>query len=305
VEIELEQVEYLRFGDGRPVRGASAIAPFGSGWLIAQDDSAHACWWGAGDARRVRVHPGVEGHDDFEEARGTKHLKPDFEAACAVGPGDAPAVLLLGSGSAPHRTHATLLRIDDGEPTFVATDVAGLYVAVASALGCPDGTLNLEGACVVGDRLRWFQRGLPSAGSPTGSVELDLTSVLAVVEGSLDPASVRVVDARRYDLGDVDGVGLAVTEAVALDRDRVLVSAAAEDSPNVYDDGPVVGSVLAVLRGGEVLDVGELPRLDGAVAKVEGLARLGRTDHGERLLATVDDDDHSTPAALLTLRVRW
>jgi hypothetical protein len=198
-----------------------------------------------------------------------------------------------------------LLRIDDGEPTYVVNDLTGLYVAVAAVLGCEDGTLNLEGACVVGGRLRWFQRGLPSAGSPTGSVELDLASVLAAVEGTLDPASLRVSDARHYDLGDVDGVGLAVTEAVALDRGRVLVSAAAEDSPNVYDDGPVVGSVLALLQDDRVVDVGELPRLDGAVAKVEGLAPLDRDGDGQRLLATVDGDDPGTPAALLTLRVRW
>lgn len=307
MEIEVARVEHLRFADGEAVRGASALAPFGSGWLIAQDDAAHACWWTPGEARRVRVHPRVEGHDVFDESSGTKQLKPDFEAACSVGPRDAPAVLLLGSGSGPHRTRATLLRLDGGVPQHVTTDLTGLYVSVAAALDCPDGTLNLEGACVVGDRLRWFQRGLPAAGSPTGSVELDLASALAAVEGALDPASVRVTDARRYDLGEAGGVGLAVTDAIALDRrrDRVLVSAAAEDSPNVYDDGPVVGSVLAVVEDGEVVDVGDLPWIDGAVAKVEGLALAAGDRTGAHLLATVDGDDHTTPAALLELRVRW
>ena len=305
MDIELEAVEYLRFRDGRPVRGASALAPFGSGWLIAQDDSAHACWWDGGEARRVRVHPGIQGHDDFDEESGTKHLKPDFEAACAVRRHGAPAVLLLGSGSGEHRTHATLVHLDGPEPRHVTADLAALYTAVARALDCPRDTLNLEGACVVGDRVRWFQRGLPSAGSPTGSVALDLAALLAAVEGDADPADVPVGDARRYDLGEVAGVGLAVTEAVALDAGRVLVSAAAEDSPNVYDDGPVVGSVLAVLDDGEVVDAADLPHLDGAVAKVEGLARAEQDGSGARLLATVDDDDHTTPAALLRLRVRW
>jgi hypothetical protein len=304
MEIDLEHTEHLRFDDGQPVRGASAIAPFGDGWLIAQDDAAHACWWLGDRAVRVRAHPSIEGRDVFDEASGTKHLKPDFEAACAAGKPEAPAVLLLGSGSTERRTHASLLRLEDGLPTCATADLSALYGAAARELRCRPGTLNLEGACVVGDRLRWFQRGLPSAGSPTGSVDLDLAALLAAAEGTLDPAGVPVTDARRYDLGEVDGVGLAVTEAVALDGGRVLVSAAAEDSPTVYDDGPVVGSVLAVLDGDGVGDAAELPRLGGTVAKVEGLAVLDWDDRGGRLLATVDDDDHTTPATLLTLRVR-
>ena len=45
-------------------------------------------------------------------------------------------------------------------------------------------------------------------------------------------------DVRRYDLGAVDDVTLAVTDAVALADGRVLVSAASEDTPNAVDDGP-------------------------------------------------------------------
>lgn len=197
------------------------------------------------------------------------------------------------------------MHLDGAGTRHVTTDLTELYAAVARALDCPRDTLNLEGACVLGDRLHWFQRGLPSAGSPTGSVALDLADVLAAVEGDADPAALALLDVRRYDLGEVGGVGLAVTEAVALDRGRVLVSAAAEDSPTVYDDGPVVGSVLAVLSDGEVVDAAELPLLEGSVAKVEGLARAEDDGPGARLLATVDDDDHTTPAALLRLRVRW
>ena len=109
----------------------------------------------------------------------------------------------------------------------------------------------------------------------------------------------------RYELGAVDGVGLTVTDAVALPDGQVLLSAAAEDTPNTVDDGPVVASALALLDGDEVLAVVELPHVDGEVAKVEGLALLDADATGARLLAVVDDDDPGQPSAELRLSVRW
>ena len=51
----IEHVGELRFDDGSPVRSASAIAPFGDGWLVAQDDATHAAWWRPGGVSAVRV----------------------------------------------------------------------------------------------------------------------------------------------------------------------------------------------------------------------------------------------------------
>ena len=91
------------------------------------------------------------------------------------------------------------------------------------------------------------------------------------------PAAVAVRDVRRYDLGEVGGLGLAVTDAVTVVGDDVLVSAVAEDSPNAYDDGPVVGSALALLRGDTVLDAATCPG-GGAGRQGRGprAARVGR-----------------------------
>ncbi len=43
MRVELESVERLRFADGSPVRAASAVAPFGDGFLVAQDDTTGRC----------------------------------------------------------------------------------------------------------------------------------------------------------------------------------------------------------------------------------------------------------------------
>ena len=297
MRVDLVYSRLLRFADGTPVRAASAIAAYGDGWLIGQDDATHACWWRDGVGMPVRVVPAVDGHEVFSESSGTKELKPDLEGAVAVDDG----VLLLGSGSTPARMRAALLHVG-AEP--VIGDLSALYEAVAASLEVAPDALNLEGACLVGDGLRWFQRGLPAAGVPTASVDVDLLELLDALTGGDQGSAVVVGDVRRYTIDSAQGLALAVTDAVALPDGRILVSAAAEDSPNAYDDGPVLGSALALLEGDATVATVMLPEPDGRIAKVEGLAVLEWDDDGGRLLATVDADDPDVPSAVLTLDVR-
>ena len=84
MHVELEDVEELRFDDGSPVRAASAVTRLGDGVLVVQDDSTHAAWRTHGQTGRVRLLPAVDGLETFDERSGTKHLKPDLEAAAGV-----------------------------------------------------------------------------------------------------------------------------------------------------------------------------------------------------------------------------
>ncbi len=298
--VELESQRALSFDDGSPVRAASGVAELQDGWLVAQDDAAHAAWVRDGSVTRLRVVPPVDGHDVFSEDAGTKHLKPDFESACSVQHDERPAVLLLGSGSTPARMRASLVTPSGCR----VTDLAPLYVRVARVLGLDPADLNLEGACPVDGGLRWFARGNRTAGVPSASVDLDLTALLAAFGGA-DPWAVGVGRPRTYDLGEVDGVGLMATDAVALDDGRILLSAAAEATDDAVDDGPVVATALALLAGEDGPAVVPLPPVDGRVAKVEGLALLGSSHDDARLLAVADEDDPELPSAELVLRVRW
>ncbi|WP_250034197.1 DUF6910 family protein [Paractinoplanes maris] len=297
MRLRVEQASTLTFDDGTPVRAASAVAPFGDGWLVVQDDATHAAWVRDGSVTPVRVVEAVEGLEVFSSAAGTKHLKPDFEAACPI---PSRGVLLLGSGSTAARMRVALVTLDG----TAGADLSPLYALVAARLGLPVGLLNLEGACLVGDRMRWFQRGNSAAGVPTASVDVELPALLAAVSGF--PADrVGVSGVRRYDLGFVRGVALAVTDAVALPDGRVLVSAAAEDTPNAVDDGPVVGAALALLDDEAVVAVAELPAVDGTAPKVEGLAVRDVTSDGVRLLAVVDVDDALVPSRALKITLQW
>lgn len=291
----------MRFADTAPVRAASGIAVLGAGWLIAQDDDTHGCWLVEGVGTRVRFFASVEGLDSFSEAAGTKHLKPDLEAALEVTCDGVPSVLLLGSGSTPARMRSVLVDLEAGAPRAHVADLTDLYAAVTQALEIPPDHLNLEGACLVGDRLRWFNRGLPAAGVPSASVDLELSAVLAAAQGG--PPDVEVTGVRRLDLGEAGGVALAVTDVVSLGGQQLLLSAAAEDSPNTYDDGPVVASALVLLDGDSVRSTARLPEIEGRVAKVEGLSVVGWDDTGGRVIAVVDADDPAVPSSMLWLRV--
>jgi hypothetical protein len=292
LHVEVRSATVLRFDDGDPVRAASAVTAYEGGWLVVQDDATHGAWWLGDSVRRLRVLPAVDGHEAFSAATGTKHLKPDLEAGCPV-PG---GVLLLGSGSSPRRMRGALLR---GRQEPVVADLTPVYDAVRGAMGLDPELLNLEGACIAGQALRWFHRG--AADVPSMSVDLPLDALLSCFDR---PGEVPVTGLRTYDLGRADGVALAITDALALHDGTVLVSAAAEDTPDPYDDGPVVASALALLDDGGVRARVALPEVRGQVLKVEGLAACDVSGDRLEVLAVVDVDDPETPSTALVLEVR-
>ena len=304
MHVEVSGAELLRFGDGSPVRAASAVVRFGDGRLVVSDDATHAAWFRPGvEPIRVRLLPPVEGHEVFDEESGTKVLKPDLETACRVEVDGEEAVLVMGSGSSPRRMTWCLLRVVDGVPDVTHTRMSELYADVARALDVDPDDLNLEGACVVGRSLRWFHRGLPSSGLPSGSVDLDLEEAVAAAAGR--QASTLQVDApTTYDLGSADGVGLAITDVVALPGGDLLACAAAEDSPNPRDDGTVTATALVRIRGNEVVEVVPLPDHAGQVLKVEGLMVLDADETAATLYAVTDVDDPDAASWAATLHVR-
>lgn len=306
MRIDVVSAQRLWFGPDDPVRAASAVAPFGDGWLIAQDDANHAAWWqpGTGSIERIRLLPPRDGLDLFADEDGTKRLKPDLEAACTVPDAGGDVVLLLGSGSLPPRSRGVLVRGSTDGCSVRSAELAPLYARVRDALGIDEVGLNLEGACVVGDRLRWFQRGHGATGIDSASVDLPLRDLVRAIEGDLHPGSIEVGEVRRYDLGGLGGLPLAITDAVVWHDGRILVSATAEDAPDAVADGPVAGSVLALLGATpDEVEVEILPLPEElSHRKVEGLALRGDAA-APRLLAVVDEDDPTagSPAVELSL----
>jgi hypothetical protein len=305
VHVEVVATHRLWFGPDDPVRAASAVTAIAGGWFVVQDDANHAAWWDATSGRidRVRLFPPVEGLDVFGDADGTKHRKPDLEAACTVTTADGDVVVALGSGSLPARTRGVLVEVGPEDTlAAVAAELAPLYGRVAAALGIDVARLNLEGACLVGGQLRWFQRGHGGLGIASASVDVPCAALVAALRGQHDPASIEPAAVRRYDLGVLEGLALAITDAEVLDDGRVVVAATAEDAPDAIADGPVVGSVLGLLTDDQV-QVVPLPP-DVARCKVEGLASMGTSAGGQRMLAVVDDDDPTVASLAFELLLR-
>jgi hypothetical protein len=204
VRVEVGRVTPLWFAPGDPVRAASGIPPLGTGWLAVQDDANHAAWWSPPETARIRVFPRVDGPDTFGDEDGTKHLEPDLD--CLPGRRRRPgggARARIGVAPGAHPRGARHLR--RAPSRGAGRDLGPLHAAVALALPLAGGTLDLAGACVVGGRLRWFQRGHGATGVPSARVDLDLEAVLDVLVDGGDPAAIVPGDVHGYDLGDVDG----------------------------------------------------------------------------------------------------
>lgn len=188
LEIAVTSVGHLRFDDGAPVRAASGVVGFEDGWLVVSDDATHAALWTDHSVDRVRVLPPIGGLDLFEDASGTKHLKPDLEAACGVDLEGSAGAVLMGSGSLPARMRGVLLR--EGTRTAHVADLTVLHQRVAAALDLPIAQLNLEGAVVIEGVLRWFQRGNAHLRIPSASVD-------AVQDGPVADAALVLLEGRR------------------------------------------------------------------------------------------------------------
>lgn len=325
--IEVERVRPLVFADGAPVRAASGVARFGGGWLVVQDDGTHAALVApdGGPITPLRIFPPVEGLDHFAEHDGTKHLKPDLEAACEVDVDGLPAVVVLGSGSTGARCRGALISRPAsgsaaGELSVSWADLSPLYQRAMAVLGIDPAHVNFEGLSLArpdGTTLRWFNRGNGALGIGSASVEVSCRDLLRALSGELPASEVAVGDPVWHELDTVNGVALAVTDAVWLGGGAILISSAAEDTPNNVDDGPVVGTALSILAGPEGGPVhhGLVPLVDGQVPKIEGLALLqgpapgalvDGAERGElRVLTVVDADDALIPSSEIVLRVSW
>jgi hypothetical protein len=176
------------------------------------------------------------------------------------------------------------------------------YAALRDQAGFLRSELNLEGAVLLGDTLRLFQRsnGALAAGYSESYCATCDVSFSALAAHLNDPAHAplpTLSNVQHYDLGRIGAARLTFTD-VALRADGKLVfSASAENSPNAYDDGEVAGSALGVLDESTArftLLRGEQDQL--ALDKAEGLALF--PERSDRALLVFDPDDHEQPASL-------
>jgi hypothetical protein len=167
-----------------------------------------------------------------EGAELPKAEKPDFEAAVTT---DGRAVHLLGSGSTAKR--CKIARIDLESSMVSLLEHPTLYACVERVLASGQRP-NIEGAVVIGERLRLFNRA--AGRSPNASIDVPVAAICGEAPD--------VLAVQTFELGLLDGVALGFTDAAALADGRIAFVAAAEDAPDAIADGPVTGSIVGVIE---------------------------------------------------------
>jgi len=295
--LTLQNFRALRYTPGKPqhaasglvhVRAGSGLVRWGDGFAVVQDDVGGIALIRGDEVRLVRLLPVSEGE-------GLKANKADFEAATVLPDG---RLLVIGSGSSkgPRRKRMVALTLDFATRVF---DASALYDALAAGLSGAE--LNIEGLFVRGDGLLFVQRG-NGAGGKNALCEVELARFLAWFDGhTKEPPPVRRV--APLELGRMGNVALGLTDATLTDDGRVFVLVGAEDSPDAYQDGAILGAWLGRLeaRGGDgdkTLGVELFAIHEGQALtklKLEGLAWLGREGRQDRFAVVADQDDPEVP----------
>ena len=288
---EVAYAEGASVDEDRPafVRAASGIAWVGDQLAIVQDDASFIALGRPGELfRSIALPRGPGGRRRFEVALGNKYDKLDLETCVAWG----ERLFAFGSGSLPVREQIASLSVSDGRVAMI--DAAPFYAELRSARDFSGGQLNVEGAAIVGDVLRLFQRSNGRHGGHPASVDVELGAFLSWLDGT---GPVPPLDnARMYDLGEVRGIRFGFTDACEF-GDAVVFAASAEASPNAVDDGELLGSLLGVFddscgRWAPLCD----ERGATSHMKAEGVAI--HHQHADRAWVVIDPDDPSQPAEL-------
>lgn len=292
------------FGEGldrhEGVRAASALVRLGSRLIIGQDDSNFAAIISEGKITGLRLFDNVTG-DTYSPERKNKAEKPDIELGATFSVGGQEAAVMFGSGSTARRMRAAWITEAEGELSVQSRDISSLYQAAMQRLGLGPDVLNLEGCAPAGDKIVFFQRGNGAGGVNATFAVKQQTLEAALLEGKKIEAS-DVRELRRYDLSRYAPAGLGFSDATPLPDGRILFLAAAEDSPNTFDDGAILGSVLGVLSAdGELLGVTRVPDGPDGPYKLEGVTVLGVEGGVARVMAVEDADDPTKASVKLLL----
>jgi hypothetical protein len=275
------------------VRAGSSLVRFGKRLALIQDDALWLAWLDVdGELQAESLTTDASGERLFDD----KRKKPDFEAAVAI-PGVSERLLVFGSGGLASRERVAVLSEGQAVRLVEATE---LYASLRRELAFVGAQVNIEGAFVDGGRLVLCSRGngARSADSTDATVELPLTELVAYLDAPLTTSVPRLGQVEQYQLGQIDGVSLTLTDAAFHHGQRYYV-AAAEASADAIADGPVHGVSLGVLSEDPHYALIEDESGGLLREKVEGLTPVPDSDDW---LAIVDADDVTKPSTLLRLR---
>lgn len=295
-----EKVIAKKISDLEVSAGSGLVVAGGQHVHIVADDENHIFSFSLNDpsnGKWTRIFPG----DLPSNTKARKKVKKDIEASALIPPfskWNHGALVAFPSGSKENRHRGALVALDAAgqllENGVIELNFNALYLAAAEMLGSH---LNIEGATVVGNVLRLFQRGNGQDGV-NATFDLDLSGFLRVLEGDGVLTGDLILSMRKYEIGSLDGVPLSFSDAATLGDGKVVFSASAETGKDTYMDGSVAGSVIGVMSAdGDIL---KTYALDARI-KVEGVWAIQPDASGEVTVYLVTDADDAEVRAELYL----
>jgi hypothetical protein len=282
------------------VRAGSSLSWLGNKLALVQDDANFLVLIDPESltVEAITLAAGEAGARQFDDLRGNKRFKLDLEACTTVSTSNGDLFLAFGSGSMAQREQ--ILTVQESNP-FNPTlkRASALYAQLRACTPFSGSELNIEGAIFQQGQLRLFNRG---NGKPdnnllpvNATVDLDWNSFLVYLNTPEDHQPPVLQNICQYDLGNLNGLNLSFTDAIAA-QTGIIFSAAAEDSPDVTSDGRVTGSVLGILDANPRWI--ELCTPDGSLftGKVEGVCAFRNEENC--LWIVIDADDPTLPCEL-------
>jgi hypothetical protein len=265
---------------------ASGLVRAADSFYVLCDDAHHVGVFGAdimAPGHLVRLLP-----DDLpRDAAKRKAVKPDFEILLELPSGaesSGTRLLAMGSGSTVQRMRGVLIDLSPqgATPEVEIVDLTPFFAALAPL--CPE--VNLEGACVVADRIVLFNRG-----NITHPETLIFSASLSAL---LMGGAVDLQLERTLVLPFIGGVPLSVTDVVRLEDGTLLLSVVAEATGDSYADGAIIGAAFVVLDAQFNIEKFEMIEPN---CKIEGIAAV-RNERGIDIFCVSDADDPAKPSSL-------
>lgn len=246
MKISLRAMRTLKDEQDRGVKAASGLVKAGSTFYIIADDEvslAEFKFEGNPKANYIKL---LEKELPLDAAQ-RKKQKPDWESLVQLEIAkDQRIILAVPSGSTENRMVGAFLRLDsagviDKNSEPVTVDFCEIYKSLKERFA----ELNIEGACVLNNKIMLFQRGNGASGK-NAIIDIDLAGFCNDLVNASAIKAQHVLAVTEYHLGHLEGHKLDFTDACVADN-KIWFLAVAEDSQSTYDDGQYYGAIIGCL----------------------------------------------------------
>lgn len=258
--------------------GSASGLLFNNNILLAiGDNSAYLCEYHS-DTNQLQKHPLLANASENV----AKQDKLDLEAITQFD----NKIYLFGSGSTENRMK--MITVDaQTKKTRDTTDLSNLYASMQSFAEVKPEDFNIEGAIYNGENWFLFNRGNGSKGQ----------NIIFTIGGANLTDDFSVVF-NKIKLPKIKGVRTTFTDAILVDN-KIYFLATAEDTPNTYEDGEVLGSIIGRIDL-QTMKM-EFTKKITDKHKFEGIALYQKSDAEIQFLLCEDNDTDLLESSIFKL----